>query len=186
MDEQRLVALLAIDPSPGPEWRRETQCAVQSFLDELDRTAKVSLTAGLGEHYRAWQNLANSYHDAQFALETGQAIFGKGRVFTVAELGLAAFVCAGDATTSARLAAQLVRPLNDAPELLETLDIFLQANLSPSVAAQQLHIHRHTLTYRLNKIAEITGLNPQEFSAAAQFYAALLWHKLNPAVQHHT
>jgi carbohydrate diacid regulator len=47
------------------------------------------------------------------------------------------------------------------------------------LAAQTLHIHRHTLAYRLDKITRLTGLNPRQFEDAVQLYAALLLWKMN-------
>jgi carbohydrate diacid regulator len=91
------------------------------------------------------------------------------------DLGLASFVCHGDAALKSAAAQRLLQPLLDKAELLATLDTFLRTNLSRSLAAEQLSIHRHTLDYRLNKIAELTGLDPRDFGAAAQLLAALLW-----------
>ncbi len=178
LDEQQLVLLAAVDPGCGDRWRGHLQGELQRFVDELKRTNGVDVSAGVGDYYGSWQLLPNSYRDAQMAAKGGLAMFGSGRVCTLADLGLAAFLCGDHRATSSRLAAQLLQPLDGSPELLETLDVFLGANLSPSLAAQKLHIHRHTLTYRLEHIARLTGLNPREFGAAAQLYAALLSHKL--------
>ncbi|MEK5233253.1 sugar diacid recognition domain-containing protein [Lysinibacillus sp. FSL K6-0232] len=49
---------------------------------------------------------------------------------------------------------------------LETLQTFFDCNLQLKLCAQQLNIHRHTLTYRLNKIRELTGYDPQYFEDA--------------------
>ncbi|WKT77049.1 CdaR family transcriptional regulator [Lysinibacillus fusiformis] len=49
---------------------------------------------------------------------------------------------------------------------LETLQSFFDCNLQLKLCAQQLNIHRHTLTYRLNKIRELTGYDPQYFEDA--------------------
>ena len=183
LDHQYLVGLLPVTPQPVDSWRRPLQTCLQQLLTEVQQTMGIGLSAGIGEYYTEWQQLPCSYRDARFALETGTTLHGVGRAFTTADLGLAAFVCNSSQTTTAKLATYLLRPLLQQPELLATLDSFLRANLSPSVAAQRLHVHRHTLTYRLNKIADLTGLDPRTLSAAAQFLAALLWYKLeNPDV----
>lgn len=49
---------------------------------------------------------------------------------------------------------------------LETLQSFFDCNLQLKHCAQHLNIHRHTLTYRLNKIRELTGYDPQYFEDA--------------------
>ncbi|MBT2583410.1 sugar diacid recognition domain-containing protein [Planococcus sp. ISL-109] len=59
-------------------------------------------------------------------------------------------------------------------ELCRTLNAFFESNCSASEAAEQLGIHRHTLSYRLKKIEEKTGLNPANFQEAVHLYLALL------------
>lgn len=51
-------------------------------------------------------------------------------------------------------------------KLLTTLETFLSCNLQLAVCAEQLGIHRHTLTYRLQQIEEQTGYHPQRFHDA--------------------
>jgi sugar diacid utilization regulator len=43
--------------------------------------------------------------------------------------------------------------------LLDTAEVFLDAAGDTALAAEQLHIHRSTLHYRLSKIQEASGLN---------------------------
>ncbi|GGE27889.1 transcriptional regulator [Pullulanibacillus camelliae] len=51
-------------------------------------------------------------------------------------------------------------------ELRTTLTVFFDHNLNISQAAQALFIHRNTLIYRLDKITEMTKLDPRHFSDA--------------------
>jgi purine catabolism regulator len=44
-------------------------------------------------------------------------------------------------------------------ELLQTLEVYFEHNGSLTQAAEALFIHRNTLSYRLERIAEIAGLN---------------------------
>ncbi|CAM5208096.1 CdaR family transcriptional regulator OS=Ureibacillus acetophenoni OX=614649 GN=SAMN05877842_11473 PE=3 SV=1 [Ureibacillus acetophenoni] len=66
--------------------------------------------------------------------------------------------------------------LND--KLIHTLQTFFESNLQLTICADKLEIHRHTLTYRLNKVYEITGYNPQIFQDAFVLKLALLISKL--------
>ena len=62
-------------------------------------------------------------------------------------------------------------PLNK--ELLETLRVFLEKDMSVAEAARALYIHRNTLTYRLDRITEITGHNPRRLDGAVHLFMAL-------------
>ncbi len=82
------------------------------------------------------------------------------------DLGIAAFVGVSNERTKIDLADHLLRPLSGQPELLETLHVFFQENCSPTPTAESLSIHRNTLTYRLNRITALTGLDPRKFDDA--------------------
>ena len=180
IDDHRLIMLAVVDPiAPG---RRRQQLAhdVQRLLGELAGLSGVAVSAGLGRYHSGWPALAQSCAEAQFALETGTALCGAG-IFRVEDLGLASYICNDDRAMKAQLAQDVLRPIDDRPELLETLVTFLEANLASAQTAQVLHIHRHTLDYRLSRIAQLTGLDPRHFQAATQLQAALLLRKINGA-----
>jgi carbohydrate diacid regulator len=174
-----LVLLAVVDRSLVGGSRRRLDQNVQRFLDELTHTSGVTTSAGIGHVYPDWLALAQSFADARFALETGTRLHGAGRVFRVDALGLASFIASDDRRMKDELAQRLIHLISAEPDLLATLDAFLHAHLSPSLAAQTLHIHRHTLTYRLAKIAQLTGRDPRRFEDAAELYAALLLWNMN-------
>ncbi len=58
-------------------------------------------------------------------------------------------------------------------ELLNTAKVFLDCDLNACLASRKLFIHRNTLSYRLNKIESLTGLNLRKFSEAVIFKAVL-------------
>jgi len=54
-------------------------------------------------------------------------------------------------------------------EMVDTAETFLDNNLNVSETARVLFLHRNTLTYRLDKIEQVTGLNLRKFSDAVTF-----------------
>lgn len=58
-------------------------------------------------------------------------------------------------------------------DLLETLEGFLNHDLSISETAKALFIHRNTLIYRLDRITELTGYNPRRVVGAVHLYCAV-------------
>ncbi|TGE38512.1 PucR family transcriptional regulator [Desulfosporosinus fructosivorans] len=58
-------------------------------------------------------------------------------------------------------------------ELLETLRVFLEKEMSVADSSRALFIHRNTLTYRLDRITELTGYNPRRLNGAVHLYMAL-------------
>jgi len=99
---------------------------------------------------------------------------GRNQVHCLDSLGVAAFVGVSDERTKIDLATYLLSPLDHEPDLLKTLDACFATDLSPSRAARALSIHRNTLSYRLDKVASLTGLDPRRFDDAVQIRLALL------------
>jgi carbohydrate diacid regulator len=169
-----LVLLAVVDRSVIGGGLRLLDQSVRRFLDQLAQASGIMTSAGIGHAYPSWNALAQSFVDARFALEIGTRLHGAGQVFQIGALGLAGLIGGDDRQMKEALAQRLIGPISAEPDLLATLDAFLQAHLSPSLAAQSLHIHRHTLTYRLMKIAQVSGRDPRRFADAAELYAALL------------
>ena len=57
---------------------------------------------------------------------------------------------------------------------LRTLQVFFKYNGSINETANQLFMHKNTLQYRINKIAEVTGYNPRITKEGFVLYLALL------------
>ena len=45
-------------------------------------------------------------------------------------------------------------------DLVGTLDAYLQSNCNMNQTAQAIHAHRHTIGYRLERVKELSGLDP--------------------------
>ena len=56
--------------------------------------------------------------------------------------------------------AGLLQPLERNPDLLRTLEVYLEQDLDRRRTAGELHVHPNTLDYRIKRIVELTGLEP--------------------------
>jgi len=63
-------------------------------------------------------------------------------------------------------------------EMEKTLTALFDSNLNVSEAAKKLFLHRNSLTYRLKKLSESTGLDPLSFYDAVEIYTALILSRL--------
>lgn len=68
--------------------------------------------------------------------------------------------------------ASVLEPLADQPVLAETLGVFFANECNQNAAARLLFVHRNTITYRLTRIAELTGYDPQRPTEAMTLSAA--------------
>lgn len=68
--------------------------------------------------------------------------------------------------------ASVLQPLADQPVLAQTLDAFFTNDCNQNAAARILCVHRNTVTYRLLRIGELTGYDPQHPAEAMTLSAA--------------
>ena len=177
---QDLVAWAECEDSPSqsnPSWANLSALkrASAALLMRLRCDTKAAISMGIGRHHPGIpEGLAKSYQDARAALSLGRRFHGTNQVHCLDELGIAAFVGIADESTKIDLAKHLLSPLDQEIDLHTTLDAFFKENCCPSTTANRLSIHRNTLSYRLDKIASLTGLDPRRFDDAMQIRLALL------------
>ncbi|MGW0249254.1 PucR family transcriptional regulator [Nocardia goodfellowii] len=68
----------------------------------------------------------------------------------------------------------LLDPLDEHPELLETLQRHIANNLNRQRTARVLHVHTNTVDYRLKRIAQLTGFDPAQPSGLWYLRSALV------------
>jgi carbohydrate diacid regulator len=165
---------------PGSSWANLSALkrAGEALLSRLHLDTSTPFSVGIGRYHRGLDGLARSYEDARAALSLGRHFHGDNGVHCLDALGTAAFVGVSDERTKVELAKYLLSPLDGEPELINTLEALFAENCHPLQAAHRLGIHRNTLSYRLDKIALLTGMDPRCFEQAVQIRLALLLRSL--------
>jgi len=72
-----------------------------------------------------------------------------------------------------RRLTSLLEPLSGGADLLRTLEVLLACNLDRERAAKELCIHRRTLRYRVDRIRELSGIDPDAVRGLHLLRAAL-------------
>jgi hypothetical protein len=83
------------------------------------------------------------------------------------------------------LLARQLEPVLDQPHLMEALKVLMRHGLDRKTAASELHIHPNTFTYRLHRVAELTGIDPSDAHGSRLLAAALTVHRAFPADTSH-
>jgi carbohydrate diacid regulator len=163
-------------PQSNPSWAHlgALKRASRALLTQLRGCTDATVSVGVGRHHPGISGFPRSYQDARAALSLGRRFQGPNQVHCLDSLGIAAFIGVADERTKIDLATYLLTPLDHEPELLATVSAFFAEDCSPSLTARALAIHRNTLSYRLDKITSLTGLDPRHFDEAVQIRLALL------------
>lgn len=153
--------------------------AADALRLRLEEDTGSAISIGIGRYHPGLKGIARSYEDARTALALGSRLQKYNPVYCLAELGIAAFVGVADEGAKIDLAKYLLSPLDHETELLATINAFFAENCCSSSTAKRLYIHRNTLSYRLDKIESLTGLDPRKFDDAVQIRLSLLLRSLN-------
>ena len=160
----------------------------QSELLELAGTIEETLksqlyiktTIGIGGVAEHLRELADSYKEAQVAIEVGKVFDTEKTVITYENLGIGRLIYQLP-TTLCEIFLDEVFKKNSIDtldqETLFTINKFFENNLNVSETSRKLFVHRNTLVYRLEKIKKLTGLDLREFDHAIIFKVALMVKK---------
>ena len=132
---------------------------------------------GVAEHLR---DLADSYKEAQVAIEVGKVFDTEKTVITYENLGIGRLIYQLPTTLCEIFLGEVFKKNSIDTldqETLFTINKFFENNLNVSETSRKLFVHRNTLVYRLEKIKKLTGLDLREFDHAIIFKVALMVKK---------
>lgn len=135
------------------------------------------VTVGIGTPAASPAGLLRSTQEALQILKIGRRMLGGGQAHRFEGLGVLPLLLSGTEEQKKTYAVHLFDKLDD-PELVETLETFLRANLNLTQAAEDLSVHRNTVIYRLDKIADVLGRDPRVFEDAVELYVGNLFRKV--------
>jgi sugar diacid utilization regulator len=154
-------------PEQGPDGaasravRLGTLCAAR--MDEL--FPEVTVTVGIGGPCHGPEQLRHSYAQARRTVETLRRMGRTGRVVAFGDLGIHRLLLQMPDLAELRgFADEVLGRLSADPSgqdhaYLETLASYFRENASPQRAARALHVHPNTVSYRIHRVEEITGLD---------------------------
>ncbi len=137
----------------------------------LSRVDGVTISVGVSPSYAEMRQIPQGYHQAEQALLIAQRLFGGSRTMLFEKLGIYRLLFPLHGSPELRqFHDEVLRELLDYDErhkadLAGTLKAFFACHGNLTKVAERLFVHRNTLTYRLERIQRITGLdldNPED------------------------
>ncbi|WP_144509649.1 sugar diacid recognition domain-containing protein [Bacillus sp. FJAT-22090] len=133
-----------------------------------------ALPVGVGQVVQTLAQVHHSYQTARIALEYRQQ---EKSIIHFEEVELFSLLKKRDSIEAKHFTQRILHKLDG--KLLLTLQSFFDCNKQLAICAETLDIHRHTLTYRLNKVRDLTGYNPTVFQDALVLQLALWMRPTN-------
>ena len=170
-------ALVTRQPQVGPradllvrQDRAGQWCSWRAWpplLKGMGQTGELSVSVGIGGFVADSAQMDRGYQEALVALKVGRKLNGPGSVLHFRDVGtyrLLLDIWERDPDEVRSLYDETIGPIDrydeaNGTQLTHTLMVFFRLNESLINTAAELYAHRHTIRYRLEKIATISGLS---------------------------
>lgn len=153
----------------------QTRRQLDELCGRLDKEAQLNFCISLGQYFPTVEGLSRSYQSALQTLEAGQLTHPDQRLHSPQELALDVMLKAMLPTWGAEQLITDYRRLIEQDRngsLCKTLEVYFAQNADFGLTANQLHIHRNTLRYRLDKIDSILAVELRNLDDLMRLYLA--------------
>jgi len=172
------IAVIKQLAAPAEEGELEKLAA--SIEDTLKSELFIKCVIGIGTVAEHLRSLADSYKDAQTAIEVGKVFDTEKSIINYENLGIGRLIYQLPTTLCEIFLSEVFKKSaidSLDQETLFTINKFFENNLNVSETSRKLFVHRNTLVYRLEKIKKLTGLDLRQFDHAIVFKVALMVRK---------
>ena len=152
----------------------------RNIEDTLKNELFIKTVIGIGTVAEHLRELADSYKEAQTAIDVGKVFDTEKSIINYENLGIGRLIYQLPTTLCEIFLSEVFKKNSiDSldQETLFTINKFFENNLNVSETSRKLFVHRNTLVYRLEKIKKLTGLDLRQFDHAIVFKVALMVRK---------
>jgi len=172
----RTVLLLPIDDAQHTLRMKQNTDAIRQRLQDAVGVGYVN--CGVGRPRQGLKELRESFKEAEKALALSDQLWSQPRVTFFGDLSLYELLLSVNPEQLRSFSESWLKDIisyddQHKSELLETLDAYFNSNGNMRLTAKELNIHRNTLVYRLNRIAEITQLDMDDANVHLNLRLAL-------------
>ena len=158
----------------------ELERMARAIEDTLKNELYLKTVIGIGTIAEHLRSLADSYKEAQTAIDVGKVFDTEKSIINYENLGIGRLIYQLPTTLCEIFLSEVFKKSaidSLDQETLFTINKFFENNLNVSETSRKLFVHRNTLVYRLEKIKKLTGLDLRQFDHAIVFKVALMVRK---------
>ena len=177
INETDIAVVKQITPSTTEE---DLEKMAQNMEDTLKNELFIKTVIGIGTVAEHLRELADSYKEAQTAIDVCKVFDTEKSIMSYENLGIGRLIYQLPTTLCEIFLSEVFKKNSiDSldQETLFTINKFFENNLNVSETSRKLFVHRNTLVYRLEKIKKLTGLDLRQFDHAIVFKVALMVRK---------
>lgn len=162
--------------------------AVRSMYKRVqDLDEALSFTIGIGKS-RTYNCIHKSFQEAKRAIEIGESLGDEANIYFFNQLGFYGFInVVEDREVMKSYYEDYIFPLErqfkdeHLAEMLDTLALFFEMRFSYAKTAEQMHVHRNTVDYRMAAIEKACNIDMRNYEDRFNMGIAL---KLLPLIRH--
>ncbi|MBQ3215308.1 MAG: helix-turn-helix domain-containing protein [Oscillospiraceae bacterium] len=177
INENDIAVIKQITPTTTEE---DLDVIARQIEDTLRNELFIKTVIGIGTIAEHLRSLADSYKEAQTAIDVGKVFDTEKSIINYENLGIGRLIYQLPTTLCEIFLSEVFKKNSiDSldQETLFTINKFFENNLNVSETSRKLFVHRNTLVYRLEKIKKLTGLDLRQFDHAIVFKVALMVRK---------
>ena len=177
INETDIAVVKQIQPNTE---RDELIKIAQTIEQTLHTELFIKTVIGIGTVASHLRELADSFKEAQVAIEVGKVFDTEKTIINYENLGIGRLIYQLPTTLCEIFLSEVFKKNSIDTldqETLFTINKFFENNLNVSETSRKLFVHRNTLVYRLEKIKKLTGLDLRELDDAIIFKVALMVKK---------
>ena len=177
INEMDIAVVKQITPSTTNE---DLERIARNMEETLKTELFIKTVIGIGTIAEHLRSLADSYKEAQTAIDVGKVFDTEKSIINYENLGIGRLIYQLPTTLCEIFLGEVFKKNSiDSldQETLFTINKFFENNLNVSETSRKLFVHRNTLVYRLEKIKKLTGLDLRQFDHAIVFKVALMVRK---------
>jgi len=178
--DERLIILKSMQEN---QVRTEVHLWGERLMGAFEAWGVGKVACGAGAVALGLDEYPLSYRQARYCLRSGETKRAFRSIYdnSFATGYMLEQVSTGPASMALRpLARAMKTALSRKPELLETIATLIANNFESDMTAHALGIHRNTLSYRMARLRDMTGLDPSKRNDDAILLKALLAESLGP------
>ena len=174
INETDIAVIKQINGSVTPD---DLEKMAVNIEETLKNELRIKTIIGIGTVAEHLRELADSYKEAQTAIDVGTVFDPEKSIMHYENLGIGRLIYQLP-TTLCEIFLREVFKKNSLDSLdqetLFTINKFFENSLNVSETSRKLFVQRNTLVYRLEKIRKLTGLDLRQFDHAIVFRVALM------------
>ncbi|WP_019413275.1 sugar diacid recognition domain-containing protein [Paenisporosarcina sp. TG20] len=149
--------------------KSELQRGLENLSVKLTKMVKHQVNIGIGEQKEFYQ-LKDSFHQAEVAITFAN---GQSKIIFEEDLKLELLYYLIPSKTRDEFLRRTITPILESEDLLYTLAVWLRMKGTLQEIADELHIHKNTLKYRLQKVEQLLNVDFSDKNDLALIYTAI-------------